>query len=1246
MSFTHLHLHTSYSLLDGAGKISEMVDRAKELGQKSIAITDHGVMYGAVEFFKTCLKKGVKPILGSEVYVVSGSRFDRNPNEERYHLILLCENDIGYKNLIKIVSAGFTDGFYNKPRVDYEILSKYSEGLICLTACLAGEVPKALVEGKYNEAKLKALNLKNIFGDNNFFIEIQNHGISDELRIHPDLVRIAEELDVKLVATNDCHYTLKEDSFAHDCLLALQSGRKVSDINRMRYEKEKFYITSESEMNELFNFCPEAVTNTELIAKRCKVQIEFTKTAYNDLVNSIKEEKEKGNIAVDIEPLIDMVKLTEYHVPTFDIPEGYTNVSYLTKLANDGMNRKYDLANDPRAEEIKKRLDYELSMIIKMGFADYFLIVADYIGYAKKNGIPVGPGRGSAVGSIVSYALDITDVDPIKFSLFFERFLNPERVSMPDIDTDFCIYGRDDVINYVKERYGKANVAQIVTFGTLAAKAVIKDVSRVLDVPLDKATSISKLIAKRPMKDQKFANLKKMLNADIEFFADSDQGNVREFRKIYAEDSETKMVIDTALRIEGIPRNASVHASGVLIAPSDISNFVPFARGKEEATRINADMGKKASEELFLVTEYDMKTLEELGLLKMDFLGLRNVTAIKDCIDMIEENKEIKIDIKNIPYDDEKVYKMIAAGDTIGLFQLESAGMTQFMKKLKPTVIEDLIAGISLYRPGPMDFIDKYCDGKRHSDSISYDHEKLKPILEPTYGCIVYQEQVMQIVQELAGYTLGMADNVRRIMSKKKPDALKAERERFIYGDEKLGIKGCIANGVDEKTAIKIFDELTQFASYAFNKSHAAAYATLAYQTAYLKYYYKAEFFTSICNSVIFDRERLAEYVGSVLLSGIKILPVDINSSFDEYVVEGDNIRMGFAALKKVGANISRAIIEERDVNGPYESFIDAIIRLDGIGCNKNAFESLIKCGAFDSFAGNRNQKIHMYPKIIDDFRTKNNRSIEGEMSIFDIMEENGIEGHSNNYNDEDLLNEYKDVPDFTEEERLITEKETTGIYISGHPLNKYFDFIKANASVKSTDLIKDDDGNIEVEDGSKITLVGIIDSVTISKAKRTGDEWAKLVVSDLNGSFSILVFNKRLIEYRNIIKENNIVIIDGKVNIDDRGDRASIYLDRLSLVEDYIAMQKEKDMPSKVILNVDFKDFEDLQNRYEELYKILGANKGKDYVKVTVLKEKKAKILKDLPVSLSNNLINSLFDAFGAVNIKLIKNGDQNEGP
>ena len=1239
MSFTHLHLHTSYSLLDGAGRINEMVDRAKELGQSAIAITDHGVMYGAIEFFKTCIKKGVKPIIGSEVYVVSGSRLERIPGEERYHLILLCENDIGYKNLIKIISTGFTEGFYRKPRVDYEILNKYHEGLICLTACLAGEVPSALLKGKYSEAKLRAENLKNIFGAENVFIEIQNHGLSDELRIHPDLIRLSKELGAPLVATNDCHYTLKSDSFAHDCLIALQTTNKVSDTNRpLRYEKEKYYITSEEEMRDLFKFCEEAVDNTEIIAKRCNVHIEFTKTAYGDLINYIDEEKRNGNIKTPVEPIKALVKKCEYHVPTFKTPDGYTNVEYLKYLSNKGIEKKYDLDNNANKEEIKKRLDYELEMIIKMGFVDYFLIVADYINFAKRNGIPVGPGRGSAVGSIVSYALDITDIDPLKFSLFFERFLNPERVSMPDIDTDFCINGREEVINYVKEVYGKMNVAQIVTFDTLAARAVVKDVGRVLDVPLNKTTEITKLIAKRNLSNQKPADLYKMLNANIDDFAASDQGNALEFRKMYNEDAETKMVIDTALRLEGIPRNASVHASGVLIAPDDISNFVPFARGKEDAATVLRETGKKAGEELFLVTEYDMKTLEELGLLKMDFLGLRNVTAIKDCIDLIKSNKGIDVDLKNISYDDENVFKMIGNGDTIGIFQLESQGMTQFMKKLKPTVLEDLIAGISLYRPGPMDFIDKYCDGKKNSNKITYDHEKLKKILEPTYGCIVYQEQVMQIVQELAGYTLGMADGVRRIMSKKKPDALKAERNNFIYGNEKLGIKGCIANGVSEKIAIKVFDELTQFASYAFNKSHAAAYATLAYETAYLKYYYKVEFFTSICNSIIFDREKLSKYVGSVLLSGIKILPVDINNSYDEYSVEGDNIRMGFAALKKVGANISRAIIEERSENGPYESFVDAVIRLNAVGCNKNSFESLIMCGAFDEFSGNRNQKIHMYPDIIENYDMRTSRSIEGEMNIFDVMEENGLHDGTNELSDEKFLKDYLDIEDFTDDEKLITEKETTGIYLSGHPLKNYIDIINKNITVKSTDLVKDEDGNIDIEDGTKISFIGVIDSVTISKAKRTGDEWGKLVVSDMNGHFDVLIFNKKLMEYRSIVKENNVVYIEGKVNVDDRSDRGGIYLDKIYTIDEYIKGIEREKRPAKVVLKLSLKNFDEYKEKIDSINSILYANSGKDYVQIVLNEEKKAKVLYDYPINLSNSLVNILNDTFGIINVKVVE--------
>lgn len=1237
MSFTHLHLHTSYSLLDGAGKVDEMVKRAKELGQDSMAITDHGVMYGAIDFFKTCVKNGIKPIIGSEIYVVSGSRFDKLPNEERYHLILLCENDIGYKNLLKIVSIGFTEGFYYKPRVDYETLNKYSEGLICLSACLAGEIPRELLKGQYNTAKLKSENLKNIFGEKNFFIEIQNHGLNEELRIHPDLIRLSKEINVGIVATNDCHYTLKEDSFAHDCLICLQNGNKVADTNRMKYEKEKYYITSESEMKNLFTFCPEAVETSAEIAKRCNVHIEFTKSAYMDLIAAIDKNKAKGIIEGDENVFKEMVRECEYHVPTFQVPAGETSVEYIKERISEGLEKKYDLKNNKDAETIKKRVNYELDLIIKMGFVDYFLIVADYIRYAKDNDIPVGPGRGSSVGSMVAYVLDITDIDPLKFGLFFERFLNPERVSMPDIDSDFCVIGRDDVINYVKNVYGKLNVAQIVTFGTLAAKQVIKDVGRVLDVPLAKTTELANLISKRPMADQSFANLNKMLNADIELFANSEQGNVLQFRNLYKDDSETKMIIDTSMRIEGIPRNASVHASGVLIAPEEISNYVPLARGKENVTGSAKDVGKKTSEEQFLVTEYDMITLEELGLLKMDFLGLRNLTAIKDCIEIIKNNKKIVLDLKSIPYDDENVYKMIGRGDTLGVFQLESAGMTNFMKKLKPTVLEDLIAGISLFRPGPMDFIDKYCEGKRNSNKITYDHPKLKSILEPTYGCIVYQEQVMQIVQELAGFTLGRADQVRRIMSKKKPEALKAERNNFIYGNEELGIKGCIKNGIDEKIANKIFDELTQFASYAFNKSHAAAYATVAYQTAYLKYYYKAEFFTSICNSVIFNRDKLAEYVGSVIMSGIKILPVDINKSYEEYTVEGNDIRMGFAALKKVGANISRSIIDERNENGEYTSFINAVTRMFDCGCNKVAFETLIMCGAFDTFAGNRNQKLHMYQNIIDTNSRKTKQSMPGEISIFDFMAENGMSLSDNNVSDEELVKDYSDVEDFSEEQKLFTEKEYTGIYLSGHPMQKYLSFIDKYVNAKASNFIKDDDGNTDFEDGAKVCIVGIIDDIKRMKVKKTGDEMAKLILSDFSGSFEVLAFHNKYVEYNSLIEKNNIVYIEGKLNIDYRNDRGSIYIDKMYNIDEYIAIKENESKPAKVVIKLHFPDKDSFVSGHAELYTILKSSSGKDYIQIILDKERQMKILKELPISFTNNLASILRDNYGSDNVEVV---------
>lgn len=1152
MSFTHLHLHTCYSLLDGASKISDVVKTVKSLGQKSVAITDHGAMYGAIEFFKECVINGIKPIIGAEVYVVSGSRFDRNaPTENRYHLILLCENNIGYKNLLKIVSSGFKDGFYYKPRVDYEILSRYSEGLICLTACLAGEVPSALVMGDYNLALTRAKNLKSVFGEKNFFIEIQNHGISEELRIHPDLVRISKELNVPLVATNDCHYTLKSDSFAHDSLICIQTGKKIIDTDRMKYEKEKYYIKSEDEMRELFKFADYAIDNTELIASRCEVHIKFTRDLYLKLQSKIDENFDKGLI-LNKEYFKSLVERTEYHVPKFDIPNSISSKEYLEKLVYDGINEKYNrlINKNIDIEKVKLRAKYELDTIIKMGFVDYFLVVWDYINFSKKNNIPVGPGRGSAVGSVVSYALDITDVEPTHLNLLFERFLNPERVSMPDIDTDFCVIGRDKVIDYVKRKYGVENVAQIVTFGTLAAKAVLNDMGRVMGIDLQKTRMISGLVATRALLDQSKPTLEKMLNSDISMFSDQDKDNVEKFRTLYENDLDTKKMVDTALRLEGIPRQASVHASGVLIAPEDISNFVPFARGKE---KIEKSATEKNSDTTVLVTEYDMKTLEELGLLKMDFLGLRNLTAIKDCINMIEGNH---IDINEIPYNDTNIYRMISNGDTLGIFQLESPGMTSFMQRLKPTVLEDLIAGISLYRPGPMDFIPKYIEGKHSSKEITYEHPLLKKILEPTYGCIVYQEQVMQIVQDLAGYTLGQADQVRRLMSKKKAEPLKAERKNFIYGNEGLKIKGAIKNGVSEEIANKIFDELISFASYAFNKSHAAAYATVAYQTAYLKYYYKAEFFTSICNSVIFKREMLSSYVGAIILSGIKILPVDINYSFDEFTVEGKNIRMGFAAIKRVGASISSAIIEERTKNGLYKTFRDAVKRIASVGGNKNAFEALIMCGAFDSFYGNRNQKMHAFPNIVDASVKRNKQAMLGEITIFEYLENTENIDNSLISSDEELINEYSEIADFTEKEKLLTEKEYTGIYLSGHPLTKYKNFINRYVNLRSVDLYVDEENeneNTYLEDGKKVRAIVIVDEIKMLKTKRLQENMAILTTSDMEGQIKVVVFPKVYELYKNIIDVNKVLYISGKLSVDSRTGEGEIFSEKIVDMEEYI---------------------------------------------------------------------------------------------
>ena len=895
MEFTHLHVHTEYSLLDGSSKIKEITSRAKELGMKSLAITDHGVMYGVIDFYKAAKEVGIKPILGCEVYVAPGSRFDKQPGESEsryYHLVLLAENNTGYKNLMKIVSRGFTEGFYYKPRVDYEVLEQFHEGIIALSACLAGEVQRYLARGMYEAGCEAAKRYEGIFGKGNFFLELQDHGIPEQKYVNPQLIRMSQELGIDLVCTNDVHYTYAQDADAHDILLCIQTGKKVTDENRMRYDGGQYYLKSPEEMAELFPYVPQALENTCKIAERCNVEIEFGVTK----------------------------------VPHFEVPQGFDSWTYLNHLCNEGMKRRYPDAD----EEKKKRLEYELSVIHKMGYVDYFLIVWDYINYAKTHGIAVGPGRGSAAGSIVSYCLGITDIDPIKYSLIFERFLNPERVSMPDIDVDFCYERRQEVIDYVVEKYGKDCVVQIVTFGTMAARAVIKDVGRVLDLPYAMVDNIAKMVPR-----------------EIGITIDKAIQENPDLRNAYENDAQVHDLIDKSKRLEGLPRHASMHAAGVLISQKAVDEYVPVATGADGA----------------VVAQFVMTTLEELGLLKMDFLGLRTLTVIQDA-EKLARKKNPEFSIDNINYEDKNVYDMISTGKCEGIFQLESAGMKNFMKELKPQSIEDLIAGISLYRPGPMDFIPQYIKGKNNPGDITYDCPMLEPILKPTYGCIVYQEQVMQIVRDLAGYSLGRSDLVRRAMSKKKTSVMEKERQNFIYGNPEENVPGCISNGIDEKTANKIYDDMIDFAKYAFNKSHAACYAVVAYQTAYLKTYYPVEFMAALMTSVVDNTDKVAGYIYACRQMNIQMLPPDVNTSDMEFSVEDNAIRFGLSAVKSLGRPTIKAIIDERN-KSRFTSMQDFISRLY-TDLNKRTLENLIKSGAFDTFGNNRRQMMSVYARMLD----------------------------------------------------------------------------------------------------------------------------------------------------------------------------------------------------------------------------------------------------------------------------------------
>ena len=980
VAFTHLHVHTEYSLLDGSCKIKELAARAKELGMDSMAITDHGVMYGVIDFYRAAREVGIKPIIGCEVYVAPGSRFERentNSEDRYYHLVLLAENDTGYHNLMKIVSKGFVDGFYYKPRVDYEVLETYHEGVIALSACLAGEVQRYLARGMYEEACRSARHYEEIFGKGNFFLELQDHGISTQKMVNQGLMRMSRELSMDLVATNDIHYILAEDAAAHDILLCIQTGKKVSDENRMRYEGGQYYVKSEEEMRALFPYAQEAIDNTHKIAERCNVEIEFGVTK----------------------------------LPKYEVPEGYDSWSYLNKLCQDGMAKRYP--NDDGT--LQERLSYELGVIHNMGYVDYFLIVWDFIHFARSHDIMVGPGRGSAAGSIVSYCLEITNIDPVRYDLLFERFLNPERVSMPDIDIDFCFERRQEVIDYVVEKYGKDQVVQIVTFGTLAAKGVVRDVGRVLDLPYARCDAIAKMIP-----------------GDLGMTLEKALKQSPDLREAYQNDDEVRYLIDMARRLEGLPRHTSMHAAGVVIGQRAMDEFVPLSRASDGT----------------ITTQFTMTTLEELGLLKMDFLGLRTLTVIQNAVRQAEENYGVHLVMEEIDYNDKDVLASIGTGKCDGIFQLESSGMKSFMKELRPENLEDIIAGISLYRPGPMDFIPRYLKGKNDKDSITYECPQLEHILGPTYGCIVYQEQVMQIVRDLAGYTMGRSDLVRRAMSKKKAAVMEKERQNFVYGNQEENVKGCIENGIDEKTANHIYDEMIDFARYAFNKSHAACYAVVAYQTAYLKYYYPKEFFAALMTSVMDNVGKVSEYILTCRQMGIRILPPDINEGQSGFSVSGDAIRYGLSAIKSIGRNVVDEIIRERQNNGLFTSIDDFVERMGGREVNKRTLENFIKAGAMDSLPGNRRQKTMIAPELLDQKNKDRKNVLEGQLSLFDFAAEEEKQQYQITM---------PKVPEFPKGELLAFEKETLGIYVSGHPMDEYLETWKNSITAKTTDFMVDE---------------------------------------------------------------------------------------------------------------------------------------------------------------------------------------------
>ena len=1156
MSFVHLHVHTEYSLLDGSNKIKECVARVKELGMDSVAITDHGVMYGVIDFYRAAKVAGIRPILGCEVYVAPGSRFDKEAgagkDDRYYHLVLLAENDLGYHNLMKIVSRGFTEGYYYKPRVDLELLREYHEGLIALSACLAGEVQKNIQRGMYEEGKAAALRYQDIFGEGNFFLELQDHGMPEQRLVNQSLLRMSQETGIELVATNDVHYTYAEDEKPHDILLCLQTGKKLKDEDRMRYEGGQYYIKSEEEMRELFPYALQALQNTQRIADRCQVEIEFGVTK----------------------------------LPKYDVPEGYTSWEYLKKLCYDGLAARYPDAG----AQLKERLEYELSTIRSMGYVDYFLIVWDFINYARTQDIMVGPGRGSAAGSIVSYCLGITSIDPIKYQLLFERFLNPERVSMPDIDVDFCFERRQEVIDYVVRKYGEDRVVQIVTFGTLAAKGVIRDVGRVMDLPYGYVDSIAKMIP-----------------GELNITLDRALTMNPELKKLYQEDEQVRELIDMSRRLEGLPRHTSMHAAGVVIGQKAIDEFVPLSLGSDGS----------------VTTQFTMTTLEELGLLKMDFLGLRTLTVIQDAQKLASKSAGREINVDAIDYDDKAVLNSIGTGKTDGVFQLESAGMKIFMKELKPQSLEDIIAGISLYRPGPMDFIPKYIKGKNHPERITYDCPQLEHILAPTYGCIVYQEQVMQIVRDLAGYTLGRSDLLRRAMSKKKGDVMQKERQNFVYGNPEENVPGCIANGIDEKTANQIYDEMIDFAKYAFNKSHAAAYAVVAYQTAWLKYYYPVEFMAALMTSVIDNSGKVSEYIYTCRQMGIEILPPDINKGVGNFSVDNGKIRYGLAAIKSIGRPVIEAIIKEREAAGEFKTLKDFIERLSGKEVNKRTIESFIKSGAFDSLGGTRKQFMVIYLQVMDQVNRERKYSMTGQMSLFDMVSD-------------DQKAEF-DIPlpnvgEYEKETKLAFEKEVLGIYLSGHPLEEYEDKWKKNITRTTLEFQLDEEtGRAKVHDGAKETVGGMITAKTI-KYTKNNKVMAFLTLEDLAGSVEVIVFPKDYEKNQQYLEEESKVFIRGRVSEEDEADSKLI----CETVIPFEQTRKE--------LWLQYPDKAAYLAGEQELFAMLADAEGDDTVIIYCRKEK---AVKKLPpgrnVKADKVLLSRLTNYLGEACVKLIEKPIEN---